>query len=295
MNKNQPPIIDYEGSDYQTTFWDQGHREYEDQVEAIALRRLLPTGGDLLLEIGAGAGRNTPRYQGFNRVVLLDYSLTQLKQAQQRLGREHRYIYVAADAYKLPFVDGLFNAATMIRTIHHLSNAPMAIKQVHRVLQPGGEFILEYANKHNLKAILRYILGRQEWSPFTPEPIEFATLNFDFHPRTVRRWLQEQGFRIKRQLTVSHFRINALKRIVPLKLLVGMDSSIQWTGKFWQLTPSVFLGCQADQSISHAEPNAFFRCPQCEYAPLAEDAEALECSSCLKQWVIRDGIYDFRG
>jgi predicted RNA-binding Zn-ribbon protein involved in translation (DUF1610 family) len=74
-----------------------------------------------------------------------------------------------------------------------------------------------------------------------------------------------------------------------------MDSSIQWTGKFWQLTPSVFLGCQADQSIPGAEPNALFHCPQCGYAPLVEDAEVLECSSCSKQWVIRDGIYDFRG
>jgi ubiquinone/menaquinone biosynthesis C-methylase UbiE len=294
LSERQPPIIDYEGSDYQTTFWDEGGREYEDQVEAVALRRLLPPQGDLLLEIGAGAGRNTPRYQGYKQVVLLDYSITQLQQAQHRLGREDRFIYVAADAYKLPFVDGLFDTATMIRTIHHLANAPMAIKQVHRVLQPGGEFILEYANKHNLKAILRYLLGRQEWNPFAPEPVEFAPLNFDFHPRTVRNWLQDEGFQFKRQLTVSHFRINALKRIIPLKLLVSIDSLIQWTGNLWQLTPSVFLGCQADQSNPVAEPDAFFRCPQCGYAPLLGDAEALECSSCSERWAISDGIYDFR-
>ncbi len=55
-------------------------------MEAIALRRLLPPGGKLLLEIGAGAGRNTPRYQGFERIVLLDYSRTQLEQARARLG-----------------------------------------------------------------------------------------------------------------------------------------------------------------------------------------------------------------
>ena len=66
-----PPVCDYEGSDYQTSFWDKGGREYEDRTEAIALKRLLPKSGRLLLELGAGAGRNTPRYLGFDRIVLL--------------------------------------------------------------------------------------------------------------------------------------------------------------------------------------------------------------------------------
>jgi len=37
MNPDQPAICDYEGSDYQTTFWDTADRAYEDQVEEIAL------------------------------------------------------------------------------------------------------------------------------------------------------------------------------------------------------------------------------------------------------------------
>ena len=107
-----PPVCNYEGSDYQNSFWDKGGREYEDRTAAIALKRLLPKSGKLLLEVGAGAGRNTPRYAGFERIVLLDYSRTQLEQAQQRLGVSDRYIYVAADVYRLPFMDGLFEAAS---------------------------------------------------------------------------------------------------------------------------------------------------------------------------------------
>src|SRR5512134_2119301 len=147
-----PPICNYEGSDYQTSFWDKGGRAYEDRTEAIALKRLLPKSGRLLLELGAGAGRNTPRYLGFERIVLLDYSRTQLEQAQARLGRLERYIYVAADAYRLPFIPGLFDAATMIRTLHHMADAPRALGQVRQVLQPGSTFVLEFANKQNLKA-----------------------------------------------------------------------------------------------------------------------------------------------
>jgi ubiquinone/menaquinone biosynthesis C-methylase UbiE len=120
------PICNYEGSDYQSSFWERGGRAYEDAVEGVALKRLMPRGGRRLLELGAGAGRNTPRYRGFEQITLLDYSLTQLRQARLHLsdsgpdGASLRY--VAADIYRLPFVPASFDAATMIRTLHHLVN-----------------------------------------------------------------------------------------------------------------------------------------------------------------------------
>lgn len=292
---SHPPVCDYEGSDYQTSFWDQGTRAYEDQVEAVALKRLLPPGGQLLLELGAGAGRNTPRYQGYERIVLLDYSRTQLQQARQRLGDSPRYLYVAADVYRLPFVPGLFDAATMIRVIHHMADAPQALRQVRQVLQPRGVFILEFASKHNLKAIARYLLRRQDWSPFSPEPVEFIALNFDFHPRTMRLWLQEAGFSIERQLTVSHFRLDLLKRVVPLRWLVTLDSLAQLTGNWWQLTPSVFVRSSAAGEGSVAASGTFFRCPACGLYPAVEQVDAVVCPACGGRYPIRDGIYDFTG
>ena len=182
----------------------------------------------------------------------------------------------------------------MIRTLHHMADAPRALGQVRRVLQPGGAFILEFASKHNLKAILRYWTRRQSWSPFTPEPVEFTALNFDFHPKTVRRWLAESGFSVERQLTVSHFRLGAFKRYLPLKLLVGMDSLAQLTGDWWQLSPSVFTRCRAEGATPVAAPGAFFSCPHCGNAPLVEAPEALTCPACSSTWGIQDGIYDFR-
>jgi SAM-dependent methyltransferase len=289
-----PPVCDYEGSDYQTTFWEQGERAYEDRVEAIALQRLLPDSGNLLLEVGAGAGRNTPRYDGFKRIVLLDYAHSQLQQARDQLGEHGRYIYVAANAYDLPFVPGLFDAATMIRTLHHMADAPLALKRVRQVLRPEGVFILEYANKRNMKAILRYLLRRQDWNPFSPEPVEFAALNFDFHPRTVREWLCANGFAVERQLTVSHYRIGLLKRLVPLSILVAMDAIASLTGDLWQLTPSVFIRARGIGDTASAPAGALFRCPDCNHAPLDQSLQALHCPSCHREWPIRDGIYDFR-
>jgi len=297
--KNTPPVCDYEGSDYQTSFWDKGGREYEDRTEAIALKRLLPQSGRLMLELGAGAGRNTPRYLGFDRVVLLDYSRTQLEQAQQRLGKSDQYLFVAADVYRLPFVDGLFDGATMIRVLHHMADAPKALKQVRNVLASGGTFVLEFANKLNLKAILRYLLRRQRWSPFTLEPVEFVKLNFDFHPKAVQNWLKELGFSIERILTLSHFRVGFLKRIVPTGILVFLDSIFQWTGAWWQMTPSVFVKAVGANQVSGSERRElsileYFKCPDCGQSPLADKSDHLECPGCKKKWEINGGIYDFR-
>jgi SAM-dependent methyltransferase len=294
MTVERPPVCDYEGSDYQTRFWEQGERLYEDRVEAIALERLLPRSGRLLLEVGAGAGRNTSRYQGYERIVLLDYSRTQLQQAQARLGSGARYTYVAADVYCLPFAAGLFDAATMIRVLHHMADAPLALSQVRRTLQSGATFILEYANKQNLKAVLRYLLGRQTWSPFDRQPVEFAALNFDFHPQAVRGWLQDSGFSLRRQLTVSHLRHGFFKRLLPLGLLVRIDALAQLTGDWWQLSPSVFVQAQATGDTPPAPPQAFFRCPACGCETLDQAPEALTCPTCGKIWPIIDGIYQFR-
>ena len=292
-----PPVCDYEGSDYQTSFWEQGGRQYEDRAEAIALKRLLPARGELLLELGAGAGRNTPRYTGYERIVLLDYSRTQLQQARARLGSSPRFIYVAADIYKLPFIDGLFDGATMIRTLHHMAEAPRALAQVRRVLQPGAVFILEYANKLNLKAILRYWLGKQSWSPFSHEPVEFEKLNFDFHPAAVREWLAALSFNIQKVLTVSHFRIGLLKRALPAGLLAGLDGLLQPTGALFQVSPSVFVRAQLPGTPGAqrpANPLDFFRCPECGAHPLQDQGDALLCTGCGKKWGVHDGIYDFR-
>ena len=289
-----PPICDYEGSDYQTSFWEQGGRAYEDGAEVVALRRMMPARGKLLLDVGAGAGRNTPRYTGFERVVLMDYSVTQLEQAQAALGRDAaRYIYVAADVYKLPFVPGLFDGATMIRVLHHMADPQDALAQVRESMQPRATFILEFANKHNLKAILRYWFKRQSWSPFESAPVEIIPLNYDFHPDAVKGWLAETGFRIQRMLTVSHFRIGFLKRLVPTKLLVWLDSIAALTGNWWQLSPSVFVQTETLGDSPQAETGSFFRCPACK-EPLGEPAENVFSCGCGLRWGIEDGIYNFK-
>ena len=79
MTQQNVPVMDYEGSQWRTEFW-QG-RQYEDAVERIALAKTLPARGTRLVEIGAGFGRLADLYRGYDQIILLDYARSMLKDA----------------------------------------------------------------------------------------------------------------------------------------------------------------------------------------------------------------------
>ena len=287
-------ICDYEGSSYRTDFWEGQGREYEDLAERLALRKLLPPVGARLVEIGAGFGRLVDLYDGYQQVVLLDYSKSMLRQAQDHLGRSGKYIYVAADLYAMPFVDSLFDTTVTVRVLHHVQNISAAFQETQRVLKGGGVYVLEYASKRHLKAILRYLLGRQSWSPFAREPYEFVELNYDFHPAWMEARLREAGFAIARQLAVSSFRLPLLKRLISPRCLATLDGVLQGPTGSLKLSPSVFLQARAENENTQVVGEGFFRCPSCHGTHLIEAEEALTCQGCDQRWAIDDGIYDFK-
>jgi SAM-dependent methyltransferase len=293
-NPKSPPVCDYEGSDYNARFWESGERAYEDQVERVALRRLMPPSGDTLIEVGAGFGRLADEYRGYRRVVLFDYSRTLLREAQAALGDDPRFIFVAGNWYQMPFVQGLFETVVQIRTLHHAADVPAVFAQLARISRPRAAYVLEFASKKNLKAILRYAARRQDWSPFTAEPVEFVELNFDFHPQWIREQLQVAGFDPGQMLTVSHFRIPFVKKVVPTSVLVALDGAAQRTGNWWQFTPSVFVLNRRLVTLEKAAENLFFACPHCG-TPLGKPQDmVLTCPGCARRWSVVDGLYDFK-
>ncbi|MCP4416300.1 MAG: class I SAM-dependent methyltransferase [Chloroflexi bacterium] len=297
MSKSDiPPVCDYEGSDYRTRFWEGQGRNYEDQVERIALRRLMPPTGGTLIEIGAGFGRLADEYLGYEKVVLFDYSRSLLREAQTHLGNDPRFIYVAGNWYQMPFVAGLFDTMVQIRTLHHAADVPALLQQLARIARPNGRYILEFANKKNIKAILRYAMRRQEWSPFDLNPVEFVELNFDFHPRWLRAQLETAAFQPGRMLTVSHYRYGPIKKAVPTGLLVWLDGLAQWTGNWWQLSPSVFVDVWYADVGKTAVANTFFACPHCQtpLPPVANDLLTCSNPECQRQWHVENNLYDFK-
>jgi hypothetical protein len=130
-------------------------------------------------------------------------------------------------------------------------------------------------------------------NPFSPEQVEFAELNIDFHPKTIRRLLKESRFSIEKQLNVSQFRVAWLKRHVPLKALVALDSAWQWTGAFAQYAPSIWTLAEALGASPIPAQGSFFACPACGSAlPNVEQSQS--CPQCGHYWSYTDGIHEFR-
>ena len=185
------------------------------------------------------------------------------------------------------------DCATMIRVLHHFEDVPGVLASIRRLIGDGGTFVLEYANKRNLKSILRYAIGRQDWNPHTLEPIEFVELNYDFHPSYILRELHSVGFSTNEYIPVSWFRLGAVKSLVPDNVLVSLDNIMQKTK--WVVTPSVFTRNIAGNSLEdnlNVDLHDIFACPLTG-GPLRREGDHLINSDGVT-WAQRDGIYDFK-
>ncbi len=290
----QVPRCDYEGSQYQHEFWTP-ERAYEDLAERAALRRLLPPRGRRLVEIGAGAGRLFNLYQEYEEVYLLDYARSQLEQARARIGDRPGLYFVQGDIYALPFVDGFFDTLVTVRVVHHVADLAAALEEVARVSAPGAIYVMEFANKRNAKAILRWMVGRARAGerPFDLAPYEFVPLNFDYHPAHVRWALRGAGFEPVVELAVSHFRLPILKRLVPARWLAALDARLQGPTARWRLTPSMMVRARLVRRQRPAPAGARWRCPGCGAGAEEQEGKVL-CRGCSREYPVEGGIYVMR-
>ncbi len=108
----------------------------------------LPAAGPLL-DLGGGTGRIGA---GLRRlvapVVVVDVSRRMLGKARCKGGLET----VQADAARLPFGDGLFPRAVVADALHHFPDQEAAIRELLRVLAPGGRLVIEEFDRRRLPA-----------------------------------------------------------------------------------------------------------------------------------------------
>ncbi len=113
-------------------------------AEALALLDVEP--GAVVLDLCCGSGlpgQIIARLRG--RVIGVDINPHQIADAgwhrrHSRVG--HRLDLVRADAEQLPVKDGMVDACFSLCAIEHLTDADRACREVHRVLRPGGVFVL---------------------------------------------------------------------------------------------------------------------------------------------------------
>jgi ubiquinone/menaquinone biosynthesis C-methylase UbiE len=101
---------------------------------------------DELLDVGCGSGTLFVDHAGHVRFVAgLDASELQLEDARRRLAERiaaGAAEIVAGDADHLPWEDGRFSVATSINALKFFPDPLGALREMHRVLRPGGRMVI---------------------------------------------------------------------------------------------------------------------------------------------------------
>jgi ubiquinone/menaquinone biosynthesis C-methylase UbiE len=225
-----PPTYDLS---YRDEFW--ASRPYEDECDRLAIRALLPRTGGRLLDVGAGFGRLVDEYRAFDSVTLVDASAVMLEASRERVGADPRFSIVAADAAHMPIADGTIDVAVAVRLLVHLRDPTDVLREIARVMRPGGCLIVEFPNRHHLVASVRYLSRRQTWSPTAAQPHEYRQGHFSHQPATIEAQLRSAGFEPDTWRAVSLFRSAWIKRSVPAHLLAAIERRLQ--GPLGRLAP----------------------------------------------------------
>ena len=117
----------------------------------IEARRLLELGGTMdggrALELGCGRGVGAEVILdvfGADRVDGFDLDPNMIDLASQRLRRRAGRVRLwVGDAESIPATDGAYDAVFDFGIIHHIHSWRNALREVERVLKPGGRFYAE--------------------------------------------------------------------------------------------------------------------------------------------------------
>jgi ubiquinone/menaquinone biosynthesis C-methylase UbiE len=99
----------------------------------------LPAPGRLTVDVGCGEGRVTRdlRARG-HRVVGIDVSPSMIAAAREA---DPAGEYVESDAASMPLEDGVADLAIAFMTLMDMDDMPGAVREIGRVLEPGGTFV----------------------------------------------------------------------------------------------------------------------------------------------------------
>jgi SAM-dependent methyltransferase len=103
-----------------------------------------------VLELACGPGRLTAALRGVRFGVAIDGSPAMLEAAQRRVnGAGASWSFLRSDAFVLPFRSASFDAAYTLRFIRHfqIDDRRRLYAEIHRVLMPGGVFIVDALNR----------------------------------------------------------------------------------------------------------------------------------------------------
>lgn len=157
---------------YDETRW-EGKGEFIDILQKELLYKVLEKCGikkeDKILDVGAGAGRFVIPFakKGYNTYGI-DISENILQIAKNKARDLPNLHLEKANAKNMSFPDNHFDFITSYRVLVHIPDYEGVIKEIYRVLKPGGYTLIEFNNKYSLSRIgkllrsLRKALGIPE-------------------------------------------------------------------------------------------------------------------------------------
>lgn len=157
----------------------------------------LPAGARRVLDLGCGPGNSTVHLRDAvgPGAVGGDYALPMLRRARRR-----RLPVACLDASALPFRGGALDAVTFHSVLYLLPDRAAALREVHRVLRPGGRAVLlepQEGLRHTLLGMTR-ALRSPHWA-LTALLWRTASKAYGrFTPDTLWAALEGAGLRVRR-------------------------------------------------------------------------------------------------
>lgn len=130
--------------DYETKIWG-GEKLRVSPIHFRASRLFfaleeLKTKKGKLLDIGCGAGDFIEAFSYYLPKLNLTATDISQKAIENAKKRGIKAKFIVADAEKLPFKNNFFNIVTCFDVLEHVKNPSVMLKEINRVLKPGGIF-----------------------------------------------------------------------------------------------------------------------------------------------------------
>ena len=111
----------------------------------FSTRKFDLSGKKRILDVGSGAGQIakhlTKHADADASITCFDISPGMVRRAIRRI-KSDRPNYLVADLTRLPFADGTFDCVTCGYVLEHLPDPEIGLRELHRVMQPGGSMLL---------------------------------------------------------------------------------------------------------------------------------------------------------
>ena len=296
-------IADYNEGDFRA-YWSGRSKELLHRSECHILDSLLPASSGWFVDIGAGFGRLAPKYATPGRkVVLIDYAANHLEMAAQEFG-DSDFAYVAANAYHLPFRDGVFGGGISFRLFHHMAKGEDFLAEVSRVLQTRASILMTYMNRRSLLRVLRYGSASFERSHSELSPQLIGTHPAFFEAMAAASDLKLRGMRgagFVHQLTHESKALEGLVDRNPLVYGAALAAEKVANASLGPLKLALMqyaLLEKVDGAGEASENGAalmdILMCPGCRSSELRQVEEGLMCVACESVYPKQGAVYDFR-